>query len=116
MNKQPLLIQDAYDFAPPPPKLCETPWEKLYRFFFGDDIFISYSRADAIRYVPGLAARLTAKRHICFFDQLAADPSEGLPEGRRRARGHRQRKGRNPDVGRGHGSPRLPGAGAEYKS
>jgi WD40 repeat protein len=80
MNKQPLLIQDAYDFGPPPPKSRETLWEKLYRFFFGDDVFISYSRADAIRYVPSLAARLAAKKHICFFDQLVADPSEDLPE------------------------------------
>jgi WD40 repeat protein len=80
MNKHPLLIQDAYDFGPPLPKSREAPWEKLYRFFFGDDVFISYSRADAIRYVPSLAARLAAKGHICFFDQLAADPSKDLPE------------------------------------
>ncbi|MET0646716.1 MAG: TIR domain-containing protein [Pyrinomonadaceae bacterium] len=79
MNKQPLLIRDAYNFGPPPPKSREAPWEKLYRFFFGDDVFISYSRADAIRYVPSLAACLAEKRHICFFDQLAADPSEDLP-------------------------------------
>lgn len=80
MNRQPLLIQDAYDFGPPPARSREAPWEKLYRFFFGDDVFISYSRADAIRYAPSLAARLAAKSHICFFDQLAADPSEELPE------------------------------------
>lgn len=80
MNRQPLLIQDAFDFGPLPPKSREAPWEKLYRFFFGDDVFISYSRADAIRYAPGLAARLAGKRHICFFDQLAAAPSEDLPE------------------------------------
>jgi WD40 repeat protein len=80
MHKHPLLIQDAYDFGPPPPKAREAPWEKLYRFFFGDDIFISYSRADAIRYVPSLAARLAAKKYICFFDQLVTDPSEDLPE------------------------------------
>jgi hypothetical protein len=80
MNKQPLLIRDAYEFGPPLPKPRETPWEKLYRFFFGDDVFISYARADAIRYVPSLAARLAAKKHICFFDQLTADPSEDLPE------------------------------------
>lgn len=80
MNKQPTLIRDAFDFGPPPPKPRETPWEKLYRFFFGDDVFISYARADATRYVPSLAARLAAKGHICFFDQLAADPNEELPE------------------------------------
>jgi WD40 repeat protein len=80
MNKQPLLIQDTYDFGPPPTKSREAPWAKLYRFFFGDDVFISYSRADAIRYVPSLAARLSAKKHICFFDQLVADPNEDLPE------------------------------------
>ncbi len=80
MNRQSLLFRDAYDFGPPPPKSTEAPWEKLYRFFFGDDIFISYSRADAIRYVPSLAARLAAKKHICFFDQLAADASDELPK------------------------------------
>ena len=80
MNKQPLLIRDAYEFGPPLPKPRETPWEKLYRFFFGDDVFISYARADAIRYVPSLAARLAAKKYICFFDQLIADPNEDLPE------------------------------------
>jgi WD40 repeat protein len=80
MHKQPLLIQDAYDFGPPPPESRETLREKLYRFFFGDDVFISYSRADAIRYAPSLAARLATKRHICFFDQLAGAPSEELPE------------------------------------
>ncbi|HVQ38214.1 MAG TPA: TIR domain-containing protein [Pyrinomonadaceae bacterium] len=80
MNKQPLLIPDAYDFGPLPPKPRETPWEKFYRFFFGDDVFISYARSDAIRYVPSLAAHLAAKKHICFFDQLVADPNEDLPE------------------------------------
>ncbi len=80
MNKQPLLIRDAYDFGPLPSKPRETPWEKLYRFFFGDDVFISYARSDAIRYVPSLAARLSAKKHICFFDQLVADPNEDLSE------------------------------------
>lgn len=49
-------------------------------FFFGDDVFISYARADALRYVPSLAAHLAAKKHICFFDQLVTDPNEDLPE------------------------------------
>lgn len=80
MNKQPLLIQDAFDFGPLPPKSREAPWEKLYRFFFGDDIFISYARVDSTRYAPSLAARLVSQRHICFFDQLAADPGDELPE------------------------------------
>jgi len=55
-------------------------FEKLYRFFFGDDIFISYARSDAIRYVPKLAARLAAEKHICFFDQLVPDPNQDLPQ------------------------------------
>lgn len=80
MNKQLLLIRDAYDFGPLPPKPREMLWEKLYRFFFGDDVFISYARSDALRYVPTLAARLAAKKHICFFDQLVADPNKDLPE------------------------------------
>src|SRR5258705_13755412 len=80
MHKEPLLIDDVHAFGPPPPKQRETLWPKVYRFFFGDDIFISYSRTDAIRYVPKLAARLTAENHICFFDQLVPDPNEDLPQ------------------------------------
>jgi hypothetical protein len=80
MNKPVPPIGDTYDFGPPPPQPRETLWEKLYRFFFGDDVFISYARSDAIRYVPRLAARLAAEKYICFFDQLVADPNEDLPE------------------------------------
>ena len=79
MDNEPSLSNDAHDFGHPLPKRRETPWEKVYRFFFGDDIFISYSRSDAIQYVPKLAARLTAEKHICFFDQLVPDPNEDLP-------------------------------------
>jgi WD40 repeat protein len=80
MNKPAPPIRDPYDFGPPVPQPREALWERLYRFFFGDDIFISYARSDAIRYVPSLAARLAAKKYICFFDQLVADPNEDLPE------------------------------------
>lgn len=80
MHRQPLLIEDAFDFGPQPPRPREPLPARLYRFFFGDDIFISYARADATSYAPGLAARLAARKHICFFDQLAADPNEDLPE------------------------------------
>jgi WD40 repeat protein len=80
MNKPSPPLRDIHDFGPSPPQLRETLWEKLYRFFFGDDVFISYARSDAIRYVPRLAARLAAEKYICFFDQLVADPNEDLPE------------------------------------
>jgi hypothetical protein len=32
------------------------------RFLFGDDIFVSYSRQDAVKYAEGLAGELSEKR------------------------------------------------------
>jgi hypothetical protein len=42
----------------------EYPW----RFLFGDDIFISYSRADGITYAEGLASELAKRGFSCRVD------------------------------------------------
>jgi hypothetical protein len=51
------------------------------RYFFGRDIFISYSRADAAQYAPNLALALQAKRpKLSFYlDKWMAPPSGALP-------------------------------------
>jgi hypothetical protein len=41
----------------------------LERFFFGDDVFISYSRRDG-RYATGLARELTRRELACRIDFL----------------------------------------------
>lgn len=46
---------------------------------FGDDIFISYSRADGSLYAAGLADELTKRKFACFLDQLGTDPDRDLP-------------------------------------
>ena len=51
----------------------------LSRLIFGDDIFISYARADGSLYAVGLADELTKRSFSCFIDQLGAEPSERVP-------------------------------------
>ena len=50
------------------------------RFFFGEDVFISYSRADAAAYALGLANALTRQGISCFLDQWGTPPGRELPE------------------------------------
>src|SRR4051794_5105039 len=45
---------------------------------FGDDIFISYSRADAGPYAAALANNLSKRGFACFLDQWGASASPGL--------------------------------------
>jgi hypothetical protein len=47
--------------------------------FLGDDIFISYSRADATVYAEALASRLIDKGFACYLDQYAVPPGRKLP-------------------------------------
>lgn len=54
--------------------------QKLYRFFFGDDIFISYSRSDAGKYATALAARMSELGYLCLLDQLGTDVNRNLPD------------------------------------
>jgi WD40 repeat protein len=53
--------------------------DRLSKFFFGDDIFISYARADAAEYAAGLAARLTKRGFICYLDQFGSKPDTEMP-------------------------------------
>lgn len=51
--------------------------EKVQRFLFGDDIFISYSRRDGMPYAKALAARLSG--YSCYLDLLGTVPDTALP-------------------------------------
>jgi WD40 repeat protein len=53
--------------------------EKLRRFLFGDDIFISYSHVDST-YALSLANELTKNNLSCFLDQWGTPPGEELPQ------------------------------------
>ena len=53
--------------------------EKIRRFLFGDDIFISYSRVDST-YALTLANELTKRKLSCFLDQWGTPPGEKLPK------------------------------------
>lgn len=63
----------------------ENLFDKVKRFLLGDDIFISYSRADAINYAPGLANQLAKLKFSCFLDQWGTPPGKELPKPLRRA-------------------------------
>ncbi len=54
--------------------------EKFRRYLLGEDIFISYSRADAPTYAAGLANELAARSFSCKFDQWGTQPGRELPE------------------------------------
>jgi WD40 repeat protein len=51
----------------------------LLRFFFGEDIFVSYSRADGRAYASALASNLAQKGYSCFLDQWGTPPGIELP-------------------------------------
>jgi WD40 repeat protein len=57
----------------------------LFKYLFGDDIFISYSRGDGINYAPGLANELAKQDFSCFLDQWGTPPGEDLPRPLKRA-------------------------------
>lgn len=76
MKKQLSLFPDQ---NPPPAPKTKSLWRAIYRFFFGDDIFISYARRDAGRYATALAARLSDLGYICFLDQFGTDANRNLP-------------------------------------
>lgn len=60
--------------------------ELPFRYLFGRDIFISYSRSDASKYAPSLALALQAKRpKLSFYlDRWIAPPSGELPHSLKR--------------------------------
>src|SRR5262249_18392860 len=49
------------------------------RFFLGEDIFISYSRADATTYATRLANYLAQKGFSCTLDQWGTVPGQQIP-------------------------------------
>jgi hypothetical protein len=54
---------------------------RLYRLFFGDDIFISHSRIDGIGYARSLARLLQKKYQFsCYADFHWTEPGENLPQ------------------------------------
>ena len=52
---------------------------KLARVLFGEDIFISYSRADSTAYAASLANLLSARGFACFLDQWGSEPGKEIP-------------------------------------
>ncbi|MFC1572743.1 TIR domain-containing protein [Candidatus Eisenbacteria bacterium] len=56
-------------------------FERIRRFLFGDDVFISYSRGDASGYALALAASLTEAKVSCYLDQWGTRPGAKLPDG-----------------------------------
>jgi hypothetical protein len=59
--------------------------ENLRRFFFGDDVFISYSRRHGADYALALASRLTEEKLSCYLDQWGSPPGKKLPTALKRA-------------------------------
>lgn len=59
--------------------------DKLRRFVFGDDVFISYSRRKGAEYALALANELTRQKLSCFLDQWGTPPDEDLPAQLRQA-------------------------------
>ena len=54
---------------------------RLSRFFAGDDVFVSYARADATGYALELANELTRQKLSCFVDLWGTQPGQELPPG-----------------------------------
>jgi len=50
------------------------------RVVAGDDVFISYSRADGATYATGSASELSARNLSCRFDQWGSEPGKKVPE------------------------------------
>ena len=59
--------------------------ERVVRFFRGDDVFVSYSRKDGVRYATGLARELTRRKLACRIDFWETVPGTEIPEALRRA-------------------------------
>jgi len=54
--------------------------ERIRAFLFGDDIFISYARADTTSYAAALARRLARRGFSCYLDQWSTFPGRTLPD------------------------------------
>src|SRR5689334_7540052 len=62
---------------------AQAPWSRaadsVRRFLLGDDVFISYARADALEYAQALADALIQAGVSAYIDQLGAAPGPELP-------------------------------------
>jgi WD40 repeat protein len=54
--------------------------ESASRFFFGDDVFISYARRDGVPYALSLARALESRGFTCDADLFASKPELRTPE------------------------------------
>src|SRR4029453_17338437 len=70
-------------------------WERPVRLLLGDDIFISYSRADGAGYAARLAGELTRDGLSCGFDQWGACPGGAARTRAGRIKGGRVRAARS---------------------
>jgi WD40 repeat protein len=77
MTRQLQLFDDVYETSPPHAKGFK---QRLHRFFYGDDIFISYSRSDSGKYAMALAVAMSEQGYLCFLDQLGTDVNRNMPE------------------------------------
>lgn len=57
----------------------------ILRFLFGDDVFISYSRADGATYAAGLADELAKRGFSCRLDQWGTEAGAKMPKSLKRA-------------------------------
>lgn len=75
-----MLSKTQQQSASPEDKLTsrETRLDKVRRFLFGDDVFISYSRRDTA-YALALADKLTHRKLSCFIDLWGAPAGVELP-------------------------------------
>jgi WD40 repeat protein len=55
-------------------------FEPLKRYLLGDDVFISYSRADGASYAAALANALAKNNLHCRLDQWSTEPGKEIPE------------------------------------
>lgn len=60
-------------------------FDKLLKLLFGDDIFISYSRADGATYAAGLADKLALRGFSCRLDQWGTESGREMPESLKKA-------------------------------
>jgi len=55
-------------------------WESLLRALYGDDVFVSYARADGVIYAASLATELTERQFATRVDQWGTSPGEDVPQ------------------------------------
>lgn len=60
-------------------KIATSARAKIAHKLLGDDVFISYSRADGATYAALLASELTKRKLSCRIDQWGSQPGKDLP-------------------------------------